>query len=164
MARARQGLVPDFLLRLPTPQGPSDCPAELKVISAGATLHPWGRKGTGVERRASKLANEYRASLAKYDRQFHVVREGEVGPLVRRLQSYGKLEGLVVGPWGNGSRDLHDLVRTLAEEEGARAAAGRRQQALLEEERRRRDRVAHYQAHIRGRGVPWAGEIFHRHG
>ena len=145
------------------PQGPSDCPAELKVISAGATLHPWGRKGTGVERRASKLANEYRASLAKYDRQFHGVREGEVGPLVRRLQSYGKLEGLVVGPWGNGSRDLHDLVRTLAEEEGARAAAGRRQQALLEEERRRRDRVAHYQAHIRGRGVPWAGEIFHRH-
>ena len=141
MARARQGLVPDFLLRLSTPQGPSDCPAELKVISAGATLHPWGRKGTGVERRASKLANEYRASLAKYDRQFHVVREGEVGPLVRRLQSYGKLEGLVVGPWGNGSRDLHDLVRTLAEEEGARAAAGRRQQALLEEERRRRDRV-----------------------
>ena len=47
--------------------------------------------------------------------------------------------------------------------EGARAAAGRRQQALLEEERRRRDRVAHYQAHLRGRGVPWAGEIFHRH-
>ena len=114
-ARARQGLVPDFLLRIPTPQGPSDCLAELKVISAGATLHPRGRKGTGVERRASKLASEYRASLAKYDRQFHGVGEGEVGPLVSRLQSYGKLEGLVVGPWGNGSRDLHDLVRTLAE-------------------------------------------------
>ena len=47
--------------------------------------------------------------------------------------------------------------------EGAREAAGRRQQALLEEERRSRDRVAHYQAHLRGRGVPWAGEIFHRH-
>ena len=36
-ARARQGLVPDFRLRLPTPQGPTDCLAELKVIGAGVT-------------------------------------------------------------------------------------------------------------------------------
>jgi hypothetical protein len=27
----------------------------------------------------------------------------ETGPLVTLLQSYGKLETLVVGPWGNGS-------------------------------------------------------------
>ena len=31
-ARARQGLVPDFRLRLPTPQGPSDSLAELMVV------------------------------------------------------------------------------------------------------------------------------------
>ena len=50
--------------------------------------------------------------------------EGETGPLVRLLQSYGKLEGLVVGPWGNGSKDLHQLVRTLAETRvGARTRA-----------------------------------------
>ena len=35
--------------------------------------------------------------------------------MVTLLESFGKLEGLVVGPWGNGSRDLHNLVRTLAE-------------------------------------------------
>ena len=40
---------------------------------------------------------------------------GQLGPLVRRLQSYGKLEGLVVGPWGEGSKDLHSLVKVLAE-------------------------------------------------
>ena len=34
---------------------------------------------------------------------------------------------------------------------------------MLEEERRRMDKVAHYQAHIRGREVPWAGEIFYCH-
>ena len=34
---------------------------------------------------------------------------------MRRLQSYGKLEGLVVGPWGEGSKDLHSLVKVLAE-------------------------------------------------
>ena len=34
---------------------------------------------------------------------------------MRRLQSYGKLEGLVVGPWGEVSKDLHSLVKTLAD-------------------------------------------------
>ena len=124
------------------------------------------------------------------------------------LQSYGKLEGLVVGPWGNGSKDLHDLVRTMAECRvaararargwpasdwelgevmgkirrdlsldfvrsnalcvlarigqvggGARAAAQRREQAGREEEARKRERMAHYLAHVRGRGVNRAGEI-----
>ena len=165
--------------------------------------------GTGVERRAATLAPYYRRELAKYDRRFHNTREGDVGPLVSLLQSFGKLEGLVVGPWGNGSSDLHSLVRTLAESrvahrvrargqqasdhelgvvmgevrralsldfvraqalcllsrltflgEGARAAAGRRQQATREEEERRRVQLAHYWAHVRGRGVPRAGEVY----
>ena len=147
--------------------------------------------------------------LEQYDRRFHNTREGDVGPLVSLLQSFGKLEGLVVGPWGNGSSDLHSLVRTLAESrvahrvrargqqasdhelgvvmgevrralsldfvraqalfllsrltflgEGARAAAGRRQQATREEEERRRVQLAHYWAHVRGRGVPRAGEVY----
>ena len=34
---------------------------------------------------------------------------------MRRLQSFGKLEGLVLGPWGEGSKDLHSLVKVLAE-------------------------------------------------
>ena len=34
---------------------------------------------------------------------------------VTLLQSFGMFEGLVVGPWENGSKDLHNLVRTLAE-------------------------------------------------
>ena len=35
-ARSRQGLVPDFRLRLPTPQGPSDCLVGLKCIGASS--------------------------------------------------------------------------------------------------------------------------------
>ena len=42
--RARQGLIPDFRLRLPTQEGTSDCLAELKVVSAGATWYPRGVK------------------------------------------------------------------------------------------------------------------------
>ena len=116
-----------------------------------------------------------------------------------------------MGPWGNGSKDLHNLVRTMAEcrveargrmrgregsehelglimgqvrrslsidfvraqslcllsrlcnlGPGARAAAGRRQEASRGEEARRREQVAHFLAHIRGRGVGRAGEIFTR--
>ena len=69
--------------------------------------------------------------MAKYDRRFHNTREGEVGPLslVTLLLSFGKLEGLVVGPWGNGSKDLHDLVRTLAESRVANRVRGRGREA-----------------------------------
>ena len=114
-ARARQGLVPDFRLRLPTPQGPTDCLAELKCIGAGVTWHPRGWKGKGVEKRAATLQGGYRRGLARYDTRFHGTSGRETGPLVTLLESYRKLEGLVVGPWGNGSKDLHELVRTLAE-------------------------------------------------
>ena len=48
-----------------------------------------------------------------------------MGPLVSLLQSFGKLEGLVVGPWGNGSSDLHSLVRILAESRVAHRVRGR---------------------------------------
>ena len=143
----------------------------------------------------------------KYDRRFHGATGPEAGPLVRRLQSFGKLEALVVEPWGNGSKDLHSLVRVLAESrvaawerargrvasdwelglamgqirralsldllraqslcllsrlchlgEGAWEAVARRQQAGREE-KVRREHQAHYQAHIRGRGI-LRGEIF----
>ena len=46
--------------------------------------------------------------------------------------------------------------------DGARAAAERRQQAGREEEWRRREALAHFHAHIRGRGVARAGEVFVR--
>ena len=40
------------------------------------------------------------------------------------------------------------------------AAAIRRAQAGKEEEGRQRDQLAHYQAHVRGRGLAREGEIF----
>ena len=52
-----------------------------------------------------------------------------MGPLVSLLQSFGKLEGLVVGPWGNGSSDLHGLVRILAESRVSHRVRARGQQA-----------------------------------
>merc|ERR1712082_341330 len=113
--RARQGLVPDYRLRLPTEEGPIDSLAELKIIGAGVTWYPRGVVGRGTDRRAGGLARLYRDSLDKLDRRFHGTTPGQTGPLVTRLESFGKLQGLVVGAWGEASRDLHSLVKVMAE-------------------------------------------------
>ena len=57
----------------------------------------------------------YKKKLIPFDRKYHHTPDGQTGPLVRRLESYGKLEGLVVGPWGDCSKDLHSLVKVLGD-------------------------------------------------
>ena len=207
--RARQGLIPDFRLRLPTPEGPNDCLAELKITSAGVTWYPRGVEGRGTDRRAGGLQSLYRGKLEKYDRKYHGTAPGQRGPLVQRLDGYGKLWGLVVGPWGEGSKDLHTLISVIGKNmvdsrgrdrgweggegelgqvmgqlrrklsctfvraqalcllsrlgqlgPGARAAAERRADALRAETARRREAQAHWQAHIRGRGLGRVGMLF----
>ena len=76
-SRARQGLIPDFRLQLPTQEGPSDCLAELKIVSAGVSWFPRGREGRGADRRAALLQGEYVRKLAKYDRSVHGVPAGQ---------------------------------------------------------------------------------------
>lgn len=111
--RSRQGLIPDFCIRLPTPEGISDSLAELKVVSAGVTWYPRGREGRGTDRRAGGLPALYRRNLAKYDTKYHGTTLEQAGPLVRRLQSNGQLWGLVVGARGEGSKDLRALIKIL---------------------------------------------------
>ena len=72
-------------------------------------------RGKGCDRRANGLPMLYRGALKRLDSRYHNTAAGQTGPLVRRLQSYGKLEGLVVGPWGEGSKDLHSLVKTISD-------------------------------------------------
>ena len=53
--------------------------------------------------------------------------QGEVGPLVQRLETWGELQGLVVGQFGEGSQHLHKLLKVLAEAKvlsDARASKG----------------------------------------
>ena len=58
------------------------------------------------------------------------------------------------------SQGLCLLSRLCHVGEGARAAVARRQQAGREEETRRREQSAHYLAHVQGRGLTRAGDIF----
>ena len=98
-------MVPDFRLRLPTPEGLADHLAELKFVSAGVTWFPRGVRGKGTDRRAAGLAQLYKRALQRLDSRYHHMLADQTGPLVRRLQSFGKLEGLVVGPWVEGSKE-----------------------------------------------------------
>ena len=113
--RKRAGLCPDFRLRLPSAAGPLDSLGELKFISAGVSRYPIGSIEKQVDRRARELPGSYRRPLERLDRLHHGTHENEVGPLVRRLHSFGELQTFVVGNWGEGSEDLHALVQTCAE-------------------------------------------------
>ena len=68
-----------------------------------------------MDRRARALPGEYRGKLANLDRQYHGTARGQVGPLQERLGSMGELQCLVVGRFGEGSTDLHVMLKRLAE-------------------------------------------------
>ena len=118
--RGRQGLLPDFKLEVPSPDGePTERLAELKVIGAVSKWYPrngvQARKKKAVQRRATGLPNEYRNPLIKLDAKYHGTSAGRKGPLLRRLEGYGDLICLVVGSFQEGSRDLHALLEWMTD-------------------------------------------------
>ena len=64
---------------------------------------------------ARDLPGSYRRPLRKLDVQHHSTAPGETGPLVQLLDSFGELQCLVAGAWGEGSLHLHSLIQTCAE-------------------------------------------------
>ena len=115
--RGRQGLHPDFRIELPSAQGePQVRLAELKMIGAVPKWYPrsgpCGRRKRGVERRSALLAEDYRKPLAVLDQRYHGT---QAGPLVKRLESYGQLQGLVVGAFQEGCDDIHALLDVIAD-------------------------------------------------
>ena len=91
--RARQELIPDFRLRLHHPGGLTNTLVELKFVSAGENWFPRGVAGRGSDRRANGLPNLYKQKLVPLDARFHGTPDGQSGPLVRRLQSFGRVRG-----------------------------------------------------------------------
>ena len=69
--RACQGKVPDFKFLLPSPEGPVQCLADLKVISAGKTWFPRGVARKDTNQQAAGLTSEYEAKLRDYDVRFN---------------------------------------------------------------------------------------------
>ena len=113
--RNRQALLPDFKLNIQSLiEGTTNVLAELKVIGAFISRYPRGNMEKAVDRRARLLAGEYRRKVAAVDQKVLGTTRDQVGPLQRRLESFGRLQGLVVGVFGEGSEDLHNLVGSMA--------------------------------------------------
>lgn len=114
--KTRQGLVADFKFNIP---GKPEFLAELKCINHGPSffdhLSVKERNG-GVARRASKINSEYRAKCRTADVKYNefVSVAGSKGPMECRLEGFGRVHALVVGPRGEGSTDLHALLRLIA--------------------------------------------------
>ena len=53
--------------------------------------------------------------MAAVDRTALGTPRDQVGPLQRKLESFGELKGLVFGAFGEASEDVHDLVNTLSQ-------------------------------------------------
>ena len=81
--------------------------------------------GKGSDRRANGLPNLYKTKLKPLDTRFHGTLPGQSGPLVRRLESFGRVKGLVVGPWGECSKDMHSLIKVMGETKVAAQARDR---------------------------------------
>ena len=78
-------------------------------------IHIGGTNKTVKSISKVRLPREYKTPLANLDRRYHGTLEGEVGPLVRRLERFCPLQGLVVGAFQEGSKDLHTLLDLLAD-------------------------------------------------
>ena len=115
----RQGLVPDFRLRVPGANGGGTHElvlAELKVISCCPTRYQQNPRATikAVDRRASTLPNEYRQHARRIDREYGGVQADAVGPVEAKLLSFPPLRRWVFGAWREASEDVHCLVKDLA--------------------------------------------------
>ena len=114
--RARQGMVPDFLVDVPCATGGKTSRlAELKIINCCPTRYSAGDRAKAVDKRARLLPNEYRRKAQEADRVYCNYAGERTGPVERKLLHYGELFGLVVGAFAEGSEDLHELVQKLAE-------------------------------------------------
>ena len=116
--RERQGLVPDLLVNFPNNHGPgSTFLAEIKSLSAGKTWYRSSRKTVDV--RASKLSKEYLDKARHIDQNYNNTTADQSGPVQLRLESFGDLQGLVIGQFCEGSQDLHNLLAVFADEKAA---------------------------------------------
>jgi len=117
--RERRVCVPDFLFGAwKEGRAKRSVLAELKLLSCCPSRYKTGRASGGaraVEARARGLQGDYERKAGGADRKFCGVQQGEVGPVLAKLRSFGAVKGLVFGAWGEASQGVHELVQQLAE-------------------------------------------------
>ena len=114
-------------------------------------MGPWGECSNDLHSLV-KLLGESKAAARARSRG-RQTSDRELGALIAQIRKY-----LSVAFTRAQSLCLVNRLRFLGE--GARAAAGRRARDQLGEAMRQRDLQAHYQAHVRGRGLSRVGQVF----
>ena len=120
MERGRkvQSIVPDMRISIPEEGNLAKRLHEIKIISSSKTrytIHREGQEATrAVDKRAGELNAEYLAKARRTDQTYCGTAQGMVGPVERKLGSLGRVHGIVVGAFGEGSDDLHSLIHHLA--------------------------------------------------
>ena len=113
--RKRQGMIPDFLdvkrQKLMDVKGCSYC----KAWYSPARFFQANRND-GVLRRQTKVHLDCGYKARKVDVKYNGWNKNDStpGPMAQRLQSFGRVEGLVIGAHGEGSPDLLHLLKRIA--------------------------------------------------
>eukprot|EP00973_Karenia_brevis_P005966 811273-Karenia_brevis.AAC.1 len=85
---------------------------ELKTLHFGSSTYPAGadERCQAVNRRARALPAEMRTKAQHLDVRYCGSVAGEIGPVERRLLSYGPVRGLVAGHWAEASDHMEMLL------------------------------------------------------
>ena len=103
-------MVPDFKLGATLME--LKCYGVSNIFVDAATLMT--RCGS-TKKRASQVHPDYLKKCKEKDIIVNKVPAGTKGPMQTKLESYGKIKALVVGPWGEASTDLHEFIEKIIE-------------------------------------------------
>ena len=133
--------MPDFKVALPAlvdGAAARDALAELKLVRCGSTnaapvggsTYPtsgphdvFAGRQCAVEWRESKIQAERERDARSVDSKFCGTQDGDDGPVLLRLRSFGPIVGLVVGHFGEWSAGLHRLLTAAADDAAPRMRA-----------------------------------------
>ena len=90
--------------------------AEFKILSCCPSWYrPSGNEVRATDRKAQGLTSDYRRKARKIDQDILRTLSEQRGPVERRLDEFGEIQGLCFGAFGEASQDVHDFIQTMAE-------------------------------------------------
>ena len=112
--RQYQGMVPDFRITIPEAGQSRPVLHKLKVISFGKTRYKPGCNDRAVDIRARNLHDEHVDKARKADQLYGGGEVRRLGPVESKLLSFGRVQGIVFGNYGEASEATHKLQDTIA--------------------------------------------------
>ena len=116
--RTRQSIVPDFKISIPEGGGRvTPTLYEMKVISSCKTRYGRNPKpeARAVDIRSELLHGEYTKKARNTDQKFGGTIAGETGGVERKLLTFPRVKGLVIGAFGELNEDFRELLQIMAQ-------------------------------------------------